>query len=151
MWLPVYLEHRYSKSKVSLGKFYLWWVWSAPHCLFFFLWLWVGSRFYSILEWLLQLVSSDHLLGKLFFSLSLWGSCLSFSLSWVSCKQQNVGSCLCSQYVSLCLFIVELSPLILRDIKEKLLLLPIIFVVNVGILFLWLSSFWFVEGLLSFF
>ena len=37
----------------------------------------------------------------------------------VSCKQQNVGSCLCSQSVSLCLFIGELSPLILRDIKEK--------------------------------
>ena len=43
----------------------------------------------------------------------------------------------------------ELSPLILRDIKERKLLLPFIFVVRVGILFLWLSSFWFVEGLLS--
>jgi hypothetical protein len=27
--------------------------------------------FYSIVEWLLQLVSSDHLLGKLFFGLLL--------------------------------------------------------------------------------
>ena len=43
----------------------------------------------------------------------------------------------------------ELSPLILRDIKEKSLLLPVIFVVRVGILFLWLSSFMFVERLLS--
>ena len=34
-------------------------------------------------------------------------------------KQQNVVSCLCSQSVSLCLFIGELSPLILRGIKEK--------------------------------
>jgi hypothetical protein len=42
-----------------------------------------------------------------------------FSLRCVSCKQQNVGSCLCSQSVSLRLFIGELSPLILRDIKEK--------------------------------
>ena len=50
-----------------------------------------------------------------------------------------------SVYVSL---LGQLSPLILRDIKEKSLLLPIIFVVNVGILFLWLSSFSFVEGLL---
>jgi hypothetical protein len=33
--------------------------------------------------------------------------------------QQNVGSYLCNQPVSLCLFIGELSPLILRDIKEK--------------------------------
>jgi hypothetical protein len=43
----------------------------------------------------------------------------------------------------------ELSPLILRNIKEKRLLLPVIFVVRVDILFLRLSSFIFVEGLLS--
>ena len=42
------------------------------------------------------------------------------------------GSHLCNQFVSLCLFIGELSPLILRDIKEKYVLLPI-FVVRVGI------------------
>ena len=41
--------------------------------------------------------------------------------------QQNVGSCLCNQSVSLCLFNGKLSPLILRDIKEKSLLLPIFF------------------------
>jgi hypothetical protein len=40
--------------------------------------------------------------------------------------QQNVGSCLSNQFVSLCLFIGDLSPLILRDIKEKSLLLPVI-------------------------
>jgi hypothetical protein len=33
--------------------------------------------------------------------------------------QQNVGSCLCIQSVNLYLFIGELSPLMLRDIKEK--------------------------------
>jgi hypothetical protein len=33
--------------------------------------------------------------------------------------QQNVGSCLCIQSGSLCLFIGELSPLIIRDIKGK--------------------------------
>jgi hypothetical protein len=49
------------------------------------------------------------------------------------------------------LFIGELSPLMLREIKEKQLLLPVIFVVKVGILFLRLSYFRFVEGLLSFF
>ena len=37
--------------------------------------------------------------------------------------------------------------MILRDIKEKSLMFPIIFVVKVGILFLWLPSFRFVEGL----
>jgi hypothetical protein len=66
--------------------------------------------------------------------------CLSLSLRQVSCMQQKVGSCLCYHSVSLCLFIGELSPLILRDIKEKSLLLPVIFVVRVGILFMWLSS-----------
>jgi hypothetical protein len=54
--------------------------------------------------------------------------------------QQNVGSCLPNQSVSLCLFIGELSPLILRYIKEKSLLLPDIFVARVGILFMWLFS-----------
>jgi hypothetical protein len=33
--------------------------------------------------------------------------------------QQNVGSPLRIQSVTLCLLIVELSPLILRDVKEK--------------------------------
>ena len=74
---------------------------------------------------------------------------LSFFSRWVICKQQNSGSCLCSQSISLCLFIGEFSPLMLREIKEKQLLLPVIFVVKVGILFLWLSYFRFVEGLLS--
>ena len=101
-----------------------------------------------ILEWLLQLVSSDLLLRKLF---------LDFYSEVVSVFVTELGSLyvakswvlFCNQSVSLCLFIVELSPLILRDTKEKKLLFPIIFVVRVGILFLWLSSFRFVEGLLS--
>ena len=46
-------------------------------------------------------------------------------------------------------FIGELSPLILREIKEKRLLLPVIFVFKAGILFLQLAYFRFVEGLLS--
>jgi hypothetical protein len=40
--------------------------------------------------------------------------------------KENVGSFLCNQSVSLCLCIGELSSLILRDIKEKQLLLPVI-------------------------
>ena len=67
----------------------------------------------------------------------------------VSCMQQNVGSCLCNQSVSLCLFIGELILVILRDIMQKQLLLPVIFVVRFGVLFLWLSSFWFVGSFLS--
>ena len=54
--------------------------------------------------------------------------------------QQNVGSCLRNKTVNLRLSIGELSPLILRDIKENSLLLLVIFVVRVEILFMWLSS-----------
>jgi hypothetical protein len=45
--------------------------------------------------------------------------------------QQNAGSCLCIQSVSLCLFIVELIPLILRDIRERWQFVPdmLVFVV----------------------
>jgi hypothetical protein len=43
----------------------------------------------------------------------------------------------------------ESSLLVFRDIKEKSLLLSVIFVVRVVILFMWLSSFRFVERLLS--
>jgi hypothetical protein len=49
----------------------------------------------------------------------------------------------------ICLLIGELSPLTLRDIKEKYFLLPVTFVVRIGILFLQLFSFRFVEGLPS--
>jgi hypothetical protein len=47
-----------------------------------------------------------------------------------------LGPVYIASLLSLCLFIWELSPLILRDIKEKSLLLPVIFVVRVGILFM---------------
>ena len=52
--------------------------------------------------------------------------CLSLRLRCVSCKQQNVGSCFCIQSLSLCLFIGELSPLILSDINDQWLLTPVI-------------------------
>jgi hypothetical protein len=45
--------------------------------------------------------------------------CLSFTLRCVSRMQKNVGSCLCSQSINLCLFIGELRLLMLREIKEK--------------------------------
>ena len=49
--------------------------------------------------------------------------------------QQNVGFCLCIQSVSLCLFIGKLGVLVLRYIKEKRLLLTVIFVVSGGTMF----------------
>ena len=46
------------------------------------------------------------------------------------CQANFTGLCVaCSQSISLCLFIGELSPLMLIEIKEKYLLLPVIFVV----------------------
>jgi hypothetical protein len=64
--------------------------------------------------------------------------------------QQNVVSCLHIHSVRLyAFFIGALSPLILRVIKKKSLLLPVIFVVKSGIFFMWLSSFRFFKRLLS--
>ena len=53
--------------------------------------------------------------------------CLSLWLRCVFCKQQNVGSCFPVQSRSLCLFIGELSPLILSDINDQWLLTPVFF------------------------
>ena len=85
---------------------------------------------------------------EFFFQLFTLKKYLSLSLRCVSCMQQNAGSCLHSQNLSLCLFIRELSLLMLRDIKDKLLLLPNICIVRCGIMFVWWSSFGFVERIL---
>ena len=45
--------------------------------------------------------------------------CLSLRLRCVSCMQQKDGFCFHIQSVSLCLFIGELSPFILRDINDQ--------------------------------
>ena len=45
--------------------------------------------------------------------------CLSLSLRWVSCMQQNVRLSLHSQSISLCVFIGELSPLILEILRNS--------------------------------
>jgi hypothetical protein len=62
--------------------------------------------------------------------------------------QKNAESGLHKQSVSLLIFIGELSPLLLIDIK--LLLLSVIFVVRIGIMFVWLSSFGFLKRRLLF-
>ena len=65
--------------------------------------------------------------------------------------QQNVRSCVQIQSVSVCLFIGELSSLILRDIKDRRLLVPVIFGFVGGFMCLWFSPFGFVvSGLLCF-
>ena len=70
------------------------------------------------------------------------------SLKYVSNMQQNVGSCYISSLL-VYLFFWELSPLRLRDTKEKGLLLRVVFVIRGGIMFVWLSAFGFVERLFS--
>jgi hypothetical protein len=117
MWLSLDLKHRYSELRDPLGRLYLWCVWNAPPCLFLITLGWKSilldirmatlGYFFRSFAW------------KIVFQPFILRYFLSFSPRWVSCKQQNVGSCLCNQFVSLCLFIVELSPLIFRDIKEK--------------------------------
>lgn len=63
--------------------------------------------------------------------------------------QQNAESCLYIQSVSLCLFIDELNPLILRDIKDRLLLVPVIIVFVVALCAVVLSFGFAVRSLIS--
>jgi hypothetical protein len=52
-------------------------------------------------------------------SLGVMGHCLYSLLMCVSCMEQNNGSCLCIQSVSLCHFIGELSSLMLSNINDQ--------------------------------
>jgi hypothetical protein len=64
-----------------------------------------------------------------FFHTLLWGNDF-LMLRSISCMEQRDGSCFYI-HVSLCLFIGELSPLILRDINSQWLLISVILVVVV--------------------
>jgi hypothetical protein len=108
MWLSFHLEHRYSKLRVPLEDF-TFDEYRLPPLSFLITCVW--SWFYLILEWLLQLLSWDCLLGKLFSRLLLWDSvCLCPWGGFPVCIKKK--SCLCSQSIGLYLFIGELSPLI---------------------------------------
>ena len=111
IYMPLHLEHRHLGLRVHLRGFFLWWIWRFLSYLFY--WLLV----YSTLEWLLSLASFDHLLGKSFSSLLLGGR-VNICLLDVFPMEQNAGYSLHIQSVSLYLFIGELSPLLLIDIKE---------------------------------
>jgi hypothetical protein len=71
--------------------------------------------------------SWDHLLGKIFPA--FYSVVSAFITQACFLYAANAGSCFHILFVSLCLFIGVMSPLILRDIKEKLLLLPVLFFV----------------------
>ena len=127
MWVPLCLGHRCSELRDHLDRYFS----SEEYEGFpyFFLLTLVESLFYYILEWLLQLVSWFHLLGNLFFFF-FWAlysevMCLSLLLECVSCMQQMVVTVFV-HCASLCLFIGELSPLMLRDINDQWLLFTIL-------------------------
>ena len=72
--------------------------------------------------------------------------CLSLSLMYASCMQQNAVSCFHIHSVSLCIFHEKLSPLMKGDIKDQWLFLLVICVDRDGIMSVWLllSSFLFI-------
>jgi hypothetical protein len=104
-----------------------------------------------LLAWLLQLVSWDHLLGNFspafYFevvSVFVIEVCFLYAAKFGSCLNiQSLSSCFFFLFVCL-LFIRELCPLMLRNIRDQWLLLPVIFVVRGWIMFVCFSSFCFV-------
>ena len=73
IWLSQCVLAGENDSSGHLGRFYLWWVWSASPCLFLITLGWKSILFDIRMATPLQLVSWDHFLGKLFSSLLLWG------------------------------------------------------------------------------
>jgi hypothetical protein len=125
IWVLLHFGHICSELRFSLGGLSPWWIWSVPlHHAWEVL---VESQFYWILGGQVLLVSMCHLLGRTFSILWPWDSA-SFLLKSVYCMKKNAGSFLCIHSVSICLFIGELSPLILRNIKERWLLAPDMFI-----------------------
>ena len=142
MCVLLHLGHRCSKLRLSFVWFFPLMNMKCPSSSHLITFGWK-----SIL-WQLLLVSWGHLLRKPFSILLLWDTfCLYYWGVFLVCSKMQDPACISSLLV--CLFIGELSPSVQRDIKEKWLLLPIIFVVTGRIMFVWLSSFGFVERLLS--
>ena len=79
---------------------------------------------------------------KTFFQPFTLKWCLCLLQRYVSCMEQNEGSCLCIQSVSLSFLIRELSPLMLKYINDQWLLVPVILMLVVElycvILFFWI-------------
>ena len=115
MWVPLHLQYRFSELRAHLGRFFLD-EYEMSFLVFF-------ENFRSKVDLFdVRMATPDCFLRSfvwkiVFHSLTL-RQCLSWSLRWVFCMQQNFGSCLCYQSVIVCLFIEELSLLILRDIKK---------------------------------
>lgn len=110
IWVFLHLCHGCSELRYHLGGFFLSWVWSVlPH---FFWKLLVEGLLdirIAIPAWFLGLFDWKNLSPALYTEVVS-----NLLLKCVSCMQQNDGSCLWIQSVSLCLFIEEFSTLILR-------------------------------------
>lgn len=103
MWLPLHMEYIYIQNWEFILEDFTFSESEVPLPVFFD--NWVGCRFYLILEWLLQLVSSDHFLGKLLSSLWLWGSLCLFPLQ----SKSQISSLGPSMVVCLFLFLPSLG------------------------------------------
>ena len=76
------------------------------------------NLFCWVLEWLHHLVSWVHLLENLFPA--LYSEVMFIFVAEVCFSYAAAdGSCVCAHSVSLCLFIRELSPLMLSNINDK--------------------------------
>ena len=133
MWLPLNLRHRYSVLRVHLGGYFLSWVCSfgwksilldnrmaTPIC---FLGPFAWEIFSSLL---LQIVSV--FVADVYFPV---------------CSKMLEATCIYS-LLAIVFFIGELNQMILRDLRDQWLLLPVIFIVRGGIMFVCFSSFGFV-------
>ena len=142
MWVPLHLEHRCSELRVHLSRFSLWPIWSVLPYLF-----------------LITLVESWFLFDiSVFLGTICLENCFpTFYSEVVSVFVTEVGLLYAAKcwvlfmYVSLLVYVFwgELSPLMLRDIKEKWLSPPVILLLEMEVCLCgYLSSFGFVERLL---
>ena len=108
--------------RLSLRGFFLWWI---EVFLLIFLDNFGWKSIYWLLEWQCQLASWDHLLGRTFSSLFVWGSdCICYL--FLECKEM-LDLVLISSLLALCSFIDEFSSLILKNIKDRWLVVPVMF------------------------
>ena len=149
MWMSLHLKDRYSELRVHLNRFLPLMSMKCPSLSFLMTFGWKSILF--DIRMATPACFLEPFAWKIVFQRFTLRYCLSLPLRWISCIQQNAGLCLHSQSVILCLFIGELIPLMLWDSKETWLLLLVIFVFRGRIMLPWLSSFKFVERLLSYF
>jgi hypothetical protein len=116
MWLPLHLEHRYWELRVCLGRLFFD-EYEVPLLVFFDNLGWKSTLF--DIRMVLQLVTSNCLLRKLFSSFLLWCNiCLCPWGEFPVCSKM-LGHVYIASLLVYVFFIWELSPLILRDINES--------------------------------